>query len=124
MLNAILSDVDTNLSLMLTLLLLRTEVTYANAGTGVDSGCSSSLSTDLASATSTTRLTPTSLFPLQLKLHWTSRLTLASPALTGVPTAPTAAADTNTTQIATTAYVQTELTDLIERCSCWSGYPW
>ena len=38
---------------------------------------------------------------------------LASPALTGVPTAPTAAANTNTTQIATTAYVQTELTDLI-----------
>jgi hypothetical protein len=30
---------------------------------------------------------------------------LASPALTGAPTAPTAAADTNTTQIATTAYV-------------------
>ena len=38
---------------------------------------------------------------------------LASPALTGTPTAPTAAADTNTTQIATTAYVQTEITDLI-----------
>ncbi|HEY9155572.1 MAG TPA: hypothetical protein VIM69_10595 [Opitutaceae bacterium] len=36
---------------------------------------------------------------------------LASPALTGTPTAPTAAADTNTTQIATTAYVQGELTD-------------
>ena len=31
---------------------------------------------------------------------------LASPALTGVPTAPTAAAGTNTTQIATTAFVQ------------------
>lgn len=30
---------------------------------------------------------------------------LASPALTGVPTAPTAAADTSTTQIATTAFV-------------------
>jgi hypothetical protein len=30
---------------------------------------------------------------------------LASPGLTGVPTAPTAAADTNTTQIATTEYV-------------------
>lgn len=29
----------------------------------------------------------------------------ASPSLTGIPTAPTAAADTNTTQIATTAYV-------------------
>ena len=37
----------------------------------------------------------------------------ASPALTGTPTAPTASANTNTTQIATTAYVQTELTDLI-----------
>jgi Chaperone of endosialidase/Phage tail repeat like len=36
---------------------------------------------------------------------------LASPALTGTPTAPTAAANTNTTQIATTAYVQAELTD-------------
>jgi hypothetical protein len=34
---------------------------------------------------------------------------LASPALTGVPTAPTAAAGTNTTQIATTAYVQDSL---------------
>ena len=38
---------------------------------------------------------------------------IASPALTGTPTAPTAAADTNTTQIATTAYVQTEISDLI-----------
>lgn len=33
---------------------------------------------------------------------------LASPALTGTPTAPTAAADTNTTQIATTAHVFAE----------------
>lgn len=33
----------------------------------------------------------------------------ASPALTGTPTAPTAAVNTNTTQIATTAYVQAEL---------------
>ena len=39
---------------------------------------------------------------------------LASPAFTGTPTAPTASAGTNTTQIATTAYVQTELGDYIE----------
>lgn len=39
--------------------------------------------------------------------------TLASPELTGVPTAPTAAANTNTTQIATTAFVQSELTELL-----------
>jgi hypothetical protein len=35
--------------------------------------------------------------------------TLASPALTGTPTAPTATAGTNTTQIATTAFVATAL---------------
>tara|TARA_B100001939_G_scaffold194618_1_gene167364 strand:+ start:1458 stop:2123 length:666 start_codon:yes stop_codon:yes gene_type:complete len=34
--------------------------------------------------------------------------TLASPTFTGTPAAPTAAAGTNTTQIATTAYVQAE----------------
>jgi len=39
---------------------------------------------------------------------------LASPSLTGTPTAPTAASNTNTTQIATTAYVQTELSDLVD----------
>ena len=35
----------------------------------------------------------------------TSRAPLASPGLTGTPTAPTAAVDTNTTQLATTAFV-------------------
>lgn len=35
----------------------------------------------------------------------TSRAPLASPTLTGVPAAPTAAVDTNTTQLATTAFV-------------------
>jgi hypothetical protein len=39
---------------------------------------------------------------------------LASPALTGTPTAPTAAADTSTTQIATTAFVQQELAELVD----------
>jgi len=41
----------------------------------------------------------------------TSILSSESPAFTGTPTAPTAAADTNTTQLATTAYVQTEVGD-------------
>ena len=35
----------------------------------------------------------------------TARATLASPTFTGTPAAPTAAADTNTTQVATTAFV-------------------
>lgn len=38
---------------------------------------------------------------------------LASPALTGTPTAPLAATTTNTTQIATTSFVQQEITALI-----------
>lgn len=38
---------------------------------------------------------------------------LASPALTGTPTAPTAGAGTNTTQIATTAFVLKEINDKI-----------
>lgn len=38
---------------------------------------------------------------------------LASPALSGVPTAPTAAAATNTTQIATTAFVQAAVAALV-----------
>jgi hypothetical protein len=38
---------------------------------------------------------------------------LASPALTGTPTAPTAAAAANTTQIATTAFVKTAIAALV-----------
>jgi hypothetical protein len=38
---------------------------------------------------------------------------LASPALTGTPTAPTAAANTNTTQVATTAFVGTAISNLV-----------
>jgi hypothetical protein len=38
---------------------------------------------------------------------------LASPAFTGVPTAPTAAAATDTTQVATTAYVRAEVAALV-----------
>ena len=39
--------------------------------------------------------------------------TLSSPTLTGTPTAPTAASNTNTTQVATTAYVQGEISELL-----------
>ena len=41
------------------------------------------------------------------------KATSLNTALTGIPTAPTAAANTNTTQVATTEYVQTEFTDLV-----------
>lgn len=42
----------------------------------------------------------------------TSRAPLASPALTGTPTAPTATAGTNSTQIATTAFVKAAIDNL------------
>ena len=43
----------------------------------------------------------------------TSRAPLASPALTGTPTAPTAASGTSTTQIATTAFVANAISEAI-----------
>lgn len=42
-----------------------------------------------------------------------SKADLASPVFTGTPSAPTAAAKTNTTQIATTAFVRKEVADLV-----------
>ena len=45
----------------------------------------------------------------------------ASPTLTGTPKAPTAAAGTNTTQIATTAFVQSAVNNRMARYSLW--YP-
>lgn len=42
---------------------------------------------------------------------------LASPALTGTPTSPTAASGTNTTQLATTAFVTTALTPLRQKAA-------
>ena len=70
-----------------------TEIGYVD---GVTSAIQTQLDAKLASATAASTYAP-----------------IASPTLTGVPLAPTAAANTNTTQIATTAYVQTELTDLL-----------
>jgi len=62
-----------------------TELQYLD---GVTSAIQTQLDTKLASTTAASTYAP-----------------LASPALTGTPTSTTAAADTNTTQIATTAYV-------------------
>ena len=70
-----------------------TEIGYVD---GVTSAIQTQIDTKLATTTAASTYAP-----------------LASPTLTGVPLAPTAAANTNTTQIATTAYVQTELTDLL-----------
>lgn len=56
----------------------------------------------------------------------TNKAPLASPTFTGTPTAPTASSGTNTTQIATTAYVQGAVTEakiLIVDCGTISSLP-
>lgn len=52
-----------------------------------------------------------------------SKADVNSPSLTGTPTAPTAAYNTNTTQVATTSFVQAGLTGLIPAgiITLWSG---
>ncbi|MCZ0821073.1 phage tail protein [Dickeya solani] len=46
-------------------------------------------------------------------VQYATGLTLASPSLSGIPTAPTAASGANTTQIATAAFVQSEINSVI-----------
>ena len=90
-------------------------ITANTAKTGITSGQASAITANTAKTTfpgfgtsSSTALAGDTSIPSISGLA-----TLASPTLTGTPLAPTAAANTNTTQIATTAYVQAELTDLI-----------
>ncbi len=70
------------------------------ANSGVSSGTYKSVTVD-AKGRVTAGTNPTTLAGYGI----TDAAPLASPALTGTPTAPTAAAGTNTTQIATTAFV-------------------
>jgi hypothetical protein len=66
---------------------------------------------EMATAAETTTGTDTAraVHPAGLKVELDKKANLASPTLTGTPAAPTASAGTNTTQIATTAFVQTAL---------------
>jgi hypothetical protein len=66
---------------------------------------------ELATAAETTAGTDNTraVHPAGLKVALDKKANLNSPALTGVPTAPTAASGTSTTQIATTEFVQTSL---------------
>jgi len=70
-----------------------TELGYLD---GVTSAIQTQIDSKLATATASSTYAP-----------------LASPALTGTPTAPTATAGTSTTQVATTAYVGTAISNLV-----------
>ena len=58
---------------------------------------------DITETDITSAVTPSVIFDLQTETSDTYA-TIASPAFTGTPTAPTAAANTNNTELATTAY--------------------
>jgi len=79
-----------------------------NAQGGIDQGSVSGLTSSLTTinanvATNTTAIATETARALAAEALLAP---LASPALTGTPTAPTAAAGTSTTQLATTAFVQ------------------
>jgi hypothetical protein len=48
-------------------------------------------------------------------------VSIASPSLTGTPTAPTASSGTNTTQVATTAFTETAANGLLSSNNTWTG---
>lgn len=73
-------------------------------------------STSFDGSTTNKALTPKGTFETFLQTHQSlaAYAPLASPTFTGTPKAPTATAGTNTTQIATTAFVQTAIDNLPE----------
>lgn len=80
-------------------------VTSVSAGTGLSIG---------GTATVNPTVNIASGYKLPSTGEWGNKADLASPAFTGTPTAPTATAGTNTTQIATTAFVKTAIDALPE----------
>jgi hypothetical protein len=73
-----------------------------------------------ASSVTSTELGYVSGVTSAIQTQLNAKAPLASPALTGTPTAPTAAASTNTTQIATTAFVKSNF----EGSNASNGYRW
>ena len=69
------------------------------------------ISIDYASKSAVSSGTELSLVTTGEKYTWNSKANTASPTFTGTPKAPTATAGTNTTQIATTAFVQTAVSN-------------
>lgn len=70
---------------------------------------SSNTLTDLGLTATATELNYVDGVTSAIQTQLNGKAPLASPTLTGIPTAPTAAAGTNTTQVATTAFVQAEI---------------
>ncbi|MGN6777559.1 hypothetical protein [Rhizobium sp.] len=83
---------------------------WADFATDVRAAVLTGLSTASSAAIAATDTVIVALGKIQAQLNL--HAPLASPAFTGTPTAPTAAAGTSTTQIASTAYVRNEIAAL------------
>lgn len=81
-----------------------TAIPVANGGTGATTAAAAL--TNLGITATAAELNYTGGVTSSIQTQLNAKAPLASPALTGTPTAPTAATTTNTTQIATTAFVQ------------------
>ena len=80
---------------------------------GVNTAGSQDTSGNAATATKIASITNSNIVQLTETQTLTNK-TLTSPSLTGTPTAPTAGSTTNTTQIATTEFVQTRIGEVID----------
>jgi hypothetical protein len=90
------------------------DATQTGAGLGTDGTYAANVSTNYIASVTSLKGADEAL-DAQVKTNADDialKANIASPALTGTPTAPTAAQGTNTTQIATTQFVKTELSSL------------
>ncbi len=89
------------------------KVTTASAGTDYAAPDHTHASSDITGLNaSTTELNYLKGVTSSIQTQLNAKATTNSPALTGTPTAPTAPQGTNTTQVATTQYVQNEISSL------------
>lgn len=84
-----------------------TDLAVADGGTGASTAAQALINLGLTATA--TELNYSSGVTSAIQTQLNTKAPLASPALTGVPTAPTAANGTSTTQIATTAFVQSAM---------------
>ncbi len=101
--------VGTNLSINDTTGVLSATDTVTTATTSGDGNAVTSITATNGALT----VTKGSTFSLSTHNHDNVYAPLASPAFTGTPTAPTATAGTNSTQVATTAYVDSAVSSLV-----------
>lgn len=86
---------------------------YVGIGTGGQNGSATTIAAIGSTNFATKSYVTSAVAAVDVSSQLANYAPKASPSLTGVPTAPTAAANTNTTQIATTAFVASAVSSLV-----------